>query len=240
MRSIINFTSAVLAFILFLFLVQQSNAQSVTSSVLQLQEVGESVIIPLNNYNDIKGSPYYMEDFAEGVITFKNGKSSNPMQLRFNTLDDNFQFKDGKEIFSIDSEVVKEVTLSASNGDITFKKGFDSRRLNQDNFVLILADGPAKFIVKYSTDIRENSTNYGSTTSGSGGEFVTSETYYVKFGDRDTERVRSLNERRVMREFPTHRDEVETFANNNRIDFGDPNDVAKLFNYYNSLNGTSE
>ncbi|REL24678.1 hypothetical protein DYD21_17640 [Rhodohalobacter sp. SW132] len=182
---------------------------------------------------DADGSPYLFNEFLSGSLTFMNGKTVSDVPLRFNIHEENVQFQNNGNIFVLDAEVINKIEITGQNETITLQKGFDARRLSENNFVEILADGDAKFMVKYSATLRQANANYGASANTN--EFSTTETYYVKFGNEDTERLRRLNERRVLRVFPDHSDEIEQFVNNNNLQLDNADDVAALFKYYNSL-----
>jgi len=199
----------------------------------QLREMARSTAVPDQRTVETKGSPFLNEEFANGSVTFQNGLTTNVMPLRFNIYENSLQFMDNNQIYAINSETINEFELYASDGIITFKKGYDARRLNADEFVAVLADGEAKLMVKYDVNYRENISGYGQATQVE--EYSKSENYYVKFGGNDVDRLRRLDERRVLNSFPSHKIQLEQFASQQNIRFDNARDVAKLFKYYNSL-----
>lgn len=133
----------------------------------------------------------------------------------------------------MDPDHIKEFELFIDNKQYKFEKGYDARRLSEDDFVRIIIDDEIKFMAKHSTSFQEGVATYGSATQQD--EYISDVTYYIQIGDGDIERIRSLNERRVMRQIDRFNDRVEEFANSNNIDFSDPNDVEELFQYFNNL-----
>lgn len=211
--------------------VAQNSGPELTTEELRDLSI-TSRLIGLNAV-ETKGSPFLNEAFSNGSITFENGKTTNVMPMRFNVYEGTVQFRDNENIYAIEGKTIREFELYASDGIVKFKKGFDSRRLSPDQFVAVLADGKAKFMVRHSVNYREDVGGYGQATQVE--EYSSSESYYVKFGDNDTEQLRRLGQRRVLRAFPSHKDDLETFARQNNLSFDSPYDVADLFKYYNTL-----
>lgn len=220
----------------FIVGVSTVHAQDGTTSITvdEMRDMARTTHVPAYQAVETKGSPFFNDEFTDGAVTFKNGKTTNVLPVRFNTYEGTVQFRDGNNIFAIDSDTIEEFELYAADGIIRFTKGYNARRLSEDEFVAVLADGDAKFMVKYSVNYHENVSGYGQATQVE--EYVPSENYYVKLGDGDVDRIRSLNKRRVMRSFPSHTDQLEEFADQNNINFDDVKDVANLFKHYNSLN----
>ncbi|CAN5128942.1 hypothetical protein BH23BAC3_BH23BAC3_14680 [soil metagenome] len=218
-----------------IFGIPSIHAQDGTTSITveEMRDMARTTHVPVYQAVETKGSPFFNDDFADGSVTFKNGQTTNVLPLRFNAYEGTVQFRDGNNILAIDSNTIEEFELYAADGIIRFTKGYDARRLSEDEFVAVLADGNAKFMVKYSVNYHEDVSGYGQATQVE--EYVPSENYYVKIGDGDVDRIRSLSQRRVMRTFPSHTDQLEEYANQNNIQFDNVQDVAKIFNHYNSL-----
>ncbi len=189
--------------------------------------------IPILSAVETTGSPYLFDSFNDGSIEFVNGKTTNVMPLRFNAYEQRLEFREGNSAFVMDSNTIAEFEMYVDNTVYKFKKGFDSRRLSEDEFVILLIDDMVKFIEKPSVSFQQGVATYGTATQQD--VYIPNVTYYIKIGDGDTNRVRSLSERRVMSHIDTYKNEVISFAKTNNIDFSDPKDVKKLLLYYNSL-----
>ncbi len=224
--------SAAMVFIFGLTLVNaQDRGGDITSE--QLRDMARTTSVPDHRTVDTRGTPFFNEDFTNGSITFQNGQTTNVMPLRYNAYENNLQFMSGDHIYAVENNTVRSFELYATDGIIRFEKGYDARRLSPEDFVAVMADGKAKFMVKHTVNYREDISGYGQATQVE--EYSPSREYYVKFGDGDVDRIRSLSERRVMRIFPSHEDELEQFASQNNIQFDNIMDLARLFNHYNSL-----
>lgn len=220
-----------LTLVLTLQVAAQDQTKDVTSE--QIRDMISTTSVPDKRTVTIEGTPYFNDTFINGSITLTNNRTTNVLPLRFNTYEGNLQFKDGEEIFAIEGSNIREFEIYASNGVITFKRGYSASRLDSDNFVAVLADGEAKFMILYSKSLREDISGYGNASEV--GEYVDNNEYYVKFGDSDVDRLRNLSERRVLRSFPSHRDQLEDYVNRNNLQLDNVTHVARLFKHYNSL-----
>lgn len=234
MRSLL-FSSALSVAIVIIFgltLVEaQDRGGDITSE--QLRDMARTTSVPDHRTVDTRGTPFFNEEFTNGSITFENGQTTNVMPLRYNAYENNLQFMSGSNIYAVENNTVRSFELYATDSVIRFEKGYDARRLSPEDFVAVMADGEAKFMVKHTVNYREDISGYGQATQVE--EYSPSREYYVKFGDGDVDRIRSLNERRVMRTFPSHEDELEQFASQNNIQFDNIMDVSRLFKHYNTL-----
>jgi len=225
---------ATITFALIVFTLN-ADAQDGTRNLTaeDMRDMSRSSMVPAHQAVETRGTPFFNEEFTDGTVTFKNGQTTNVMPLRYNAYEGAVQFSDGDNIYEIDSNTIEEFELYVADRVIPFIKGYDARRLSEDEFVAVLSEGEAKFMVKYSVNYHGNVSGYGQATQVE--EYVPSESYYVKFGDGDVDRIRSLSERRVIRSFPSHRGQLEEYAEENNIQFDEVQHVARLFKHYNTL-----
>lgn len=189
--------------------------------------------IPVREATETTGTPYLFPDFQDGHIVLTNGQTTNVLELRYNTYEQTLEFLDGYSALRMDPDHIQEFELFVDNTVYKFEKGYDARRLSEDDFVRLIIDDEIKFMAKHTTSFQEDVASYGTATQQD--EYISDVTYYIQIGDGDIERIRSLNERRVMRQLNQFDDKVEEFANRNDTDFSDPDDVEELFQYYNKL-----
>ena len=209
----------------------QDQTRSVTSE--QIRDMARTTSVPDMRTVTVEGSPFLSEDFANGSIVLSNNRTTNVLPLRYNAYEGSLQFREGQDIFSIADQDVKEFELYLSDRNIKFKKGFSADRLDPDKFVALMTDGEASFIVLFSKNLREDISGYGQATQVQ--EYTDSNEFFVKFGDNSPDRLRSLSGRRVLRSFPSHRDQLERYSDHNNLQLDQIVDVAKLFSHYNSL-----
>ena len=209
----------------------QSSSEITTEDMRDMMNTDR---IPVQQATETTGTPFLFPDFHDGHILLTNGQTTNVLELRYNTYQQTLELLDGYSALRMDPDHIQEFELFIDNKVYKFEKGYDARRLSEDDFVRLIIDDEIKFMAKHSTSFQEGVATYGSATQQD--EYISNVTYYIQVGDDgDIERIRSLNERRVMRQIDQFEDRVEEFANSNNTDFSDPKDVEDLLQYYNNL-----
>jgi len=178
------------------------------------------------------GSPYLFEDFKEGVITLVDGKNTANLQLNFNIHENRVEFSDAGGIIAVDNEMVERFVFDNAANKMVFSKGFDSRRLNNSDFVQILVDGPVKVLKKYEVSFQENIASYGTATQKD--EYISNQRYYIH-EDGETKRIRSLSERQVLKTLNGHQDELKSYINENNLNIENTEHLTRVIRYYNEI-----
>ncbi len=181
---------------------------------------------------EVIGSPYLFEDFEDGTITLVDGKNTANLQLNFNIYENRLEFSDAGSIIAVDNRMVDRFAFNNTGNEMEFAKGFDSRRLDNTDFVQVLVGGPVMLLKKYEVSFQENLATYGTATQKD--EYISDERYYIH-EDGETSHLRNLSERQVLRVLNDQRDELETYIGKNDIDTTNLEHLAKLIQYYNEI-----
>ncbi len=232
----ITFTSIIALTLLLAFnpdnaLSQVQNEAEISPT--QMRNLLDANQVPLHRATNVEGSPFLLEEFFEGVVKLKNGHTTRPMQIRYNTHTQSVDFMSGNLAFNVTGDQIVSFTFSDGSHNYKFEKGYDARGISEDDFVEIAVQGEATFIVRHSTNFFEDAASYGQATQED--RYVTSEVFYLKVGDDDLNRIRRPNERRVLRNFDRFDNELEQFVDQNNLDLSVREDVVRLVRYYNSL-----
>lgn len=189
-------------------------------------------IVPTIQKTEVSGTPYYSEDFTNGSFELYSGRYAEGLTMNYNIYERRIEYRSNGNTYAIDPSGIRHFTLENNGQNITFKKGYESRRLDGDEFVEVMAEGAVTFLVKHEVSYNEGANSgYGSATkqaSYSGNERY----YFAKDGEVSYER--RLNERRVMRYFNGN-SEVKTFIQQNNLDLSRPADIARAVNKYNEM-----
>lgn len=210
---------------------QEGNSTELSAE--EMRSLMSSDRIPILSATETTGSPYLFENFNEGSIELVNGRTTNILPVRFNAYEQKLEFQEGDFAFVMDSNVISEFEMYVENSIYKFKKGFSARRLSENEFVRLIIDDKVKFIAKHAVSFHQGVASYGTATQKD--EYIPNVTYYIKVGEKGINRIRSLSERRIMRNIDNHKSNIERFAVTNNINFSDAKDVEKLLLYYNTL-----
>jgi hypothetical protein len=199
----------------------------------EMRSMLEADRIPVHRAVNTEGSPFLNDDFHEGVVYLKNGHVTRPMQIRYNSYQQTIEILHNNQAFSVGSEDISSFYYSIDGNKYEFRKGYDASRLSEEDLVQVLAEGEVTFLARHYTNFFEDAASYGTATQQD--RYRSGTTYYLQIGEESPNRIRSLSERRVMRNFDRFEDELEAFADQHNLDFSDPDHVTQLVEYYNSL-----
>lgn len=208
----------------------QTSQEEITSE--DLRNLVRYDVIKSVQATETIGSPYLFDDFEEGVITLVDGKNTANLQLNFNIYENRVEFSDTGGIIAVENEMVDRFVFDNAANKMVFAKGFDSRRLNNSDFVQVLVDGPVKVLKKYEVSFQENVASYGTATQKD--EYISNQRYYIH-EDGETNRIRKLSERQVLKTLNGHRDELESYINENNLNIENTEHLTRVIQYYNEI-----
>lgn len=188
-------------------------------------------------YPDVKGSPFYYDDWKNSSIVFKDGKQFNDVKLKVNLYTHEF------------------VCLSAANSEITLKDGIVNRVVLYDTNELrhatihvfasgmpfvekdttypileVLAEGKA---ILFSMVKKKISRSSDALSMGEQKEFVSSEALYV-FQNGELKKC-GKNAEFYTSLFADKKDQVAEFIKLGKLKCRNPEEARLVINYYNSL-----
>lgn len=215
----------------FVSSVQAQSQSEITTS--ELRDISATNRVPIRRAVNTEGSPFLNEEFSNGTIHLKNGQQTVETHIRYNSHEQSIEFMDYDNIYVIEGAQVAMFEFEADGKTYTFKKGFDAHRLSEDDFVRVFTEGEVTFFARYSTSYHRGTASYGTATRQD--RFLSNSSYFIAKKGDSPDRIRSLSERRVMRYIEAFEEDVKLFAKQNGTNFSEPDDVAELFKFYNSL-----
>jgi hypothetical protein len=193
----------------------------------------ERNVVPTIQKTEVSGSPYVTEDFTNGSFEVFSGRYADAEYMNFNIYENRLEYRSGNQTYGVDLANIRQFNLKVNGEEMLFKRGFESKRLDGDDFVEVAADGALSFLIKHEVNFSENvSSGYGSATKQA--SYSHNERYYFKEGD-DVSYERKLNNRRVMRYFDGNK-EVESYIEERGLDMSNPADVAMAVSKFNEVN----
>jgi hypothetical protein len=217
-------------FLFFLFLPANLSAQGELTRE-ELRDVIFNKTIPNFQATNVIGTPYLLNAFQPGEVTLDNRKTTETIMLNYNIYENRIEYQDGNNNYAIDGALIREFNVQDPAGWLTFRKGFDARGLEPTEFVLVLTEGKATVLVKHEVSFQQDVAAYGTATQRD--EYISRKTVYIN-NDGETERIRRLRERDILRFFGDLRSEMKQFASENNLDLDSLAGIKSLFEYYNS------
>jgi hypothetical protein len=190
----------------------------------------------LNPYNDVAGTPFFMDVWKYGIIITDNNSKFEDIQFRIDLKDQQVHFKkpDNTE-WVIQPGSVRQITLFDSSGksplNYLFQCGFPSiDNQNEKSFYQILADGKIKFLKSLRKTVYEEKDSFSGEVRK---EFRQYEDYYFLVKN-NMERIKRDKEY-VLAHMSDKNSQIDAFLQKNKISFKSMDDIKKLVDYYNSL-----
>lgn len=185
----------------------------------------------------IEGTPYFNSEWTKGQVHLRTDSKEDDILLRYNAHANELEFKRGdKVLVAIPRMVTAFSLLNEDNEKVFFKNGFRSQDhdIHPGLFLRVIHDGKVKLVAKHKTDFQKaHSVNplTGKKTS----HFIPKKDYYLITEDGTFHDIK-LKRKHVVRALNKNKGELEKFARQNDLDFGEEKDLDKILAYYNSLN----
>jgi hypothetical protein len=215
--------------------IETSSAQNNEVTKEEIRDIlrGNPVIVA-RQQAEVTGTPYLLESFTSGKVTLLNGRETEELSMNYNIHENRIEYSDGTALLAIPADGMQQFTFSMPGNVMTFKKGFSTRGLNENDFVMVLSEGTVTALFKYEKNLQQAMASYGTAVRQD--EYIDSSTLFIHT-DGETDRIRRVNERNLLRAIPSHEDEMRQFLNSNNLDLASPGDLKRFFDHYNRISG---
>jgi hypothetical protein len=184
-------------------------------------------------YVDVQGSPYLEEDWAQGAVDLKNGKSFKEVALKYDLVADEVLFKNEKGEAYAFAQPVKAFSLirPGDKSQRIFRNGYAPvKGGTESSYYEVLADGKVQLLQRKVKKIREDKA-YGSATA-----VRTMEEYTNYFIAKDGVPVNiKKSEKAVLEAIGGDSTALEAYIRSNKLNLKNDGDLVKLLTYYNGL-----
>ncbi|MGF1670592.1 MAG: hypothetical protein ACFCU6_09100 [Balneolaceae bacterium] len=228
-KSLIPFT----LFLILLFNVAPAiHAQDEDAVYLDSQELRDFQLTGVSRVQqktNIKGSPFFNEEFIEGYILIRKNVRSGILPLRLNIDNNHLQYMDSDgNTFFLDSSRIKGFNLkTSSNDEIQFKNGFESDDFDKNTLVQVIYEGRITLLAHHVTTLHEGLQSYGSATKLN--EYVNSTIYYISESDNNFKKIR-LRERDFRRSLDKELyNSLSLIAEKHNLKYNNDRDIAQMF-----------
>lgn len=185
---------------------------------------------------DVNGSVDFKLDWADGTLTRKGGKQYTNLKLKYDVYDDQVVFEDVKSgnSFVPTFTDITGFTLKGLDGDKTemiFANGFPAvDNQTPASFYQVIAGGKTQLLKRFSKNIKE-SQGFGDGTTTKA--FEDTETDYILKNGTMT-KVKA-DEKDITTALSDKAPQLTAYAKTNHLGFKKDEDLAKIFDYYNTL-----
>lgn len=192
--------------------------------VMRLDGYGGMPSIQHQKYVEVKGDPYFLEDWAEAVVYAANGNQYVEVLLKYDLVSEKlyFHIPEIDQSYQLDM-AIDSFTFVGQDGDKHFVKQADGK------FYERLVNGTDHRLYKRINKHITVSRPYNAADKI---QTVVEKTHYFCERQGQLERIQpSL--RSVLQLFPDRSDEAAAFIKENRINVKNEEDLIKLFTFYN-------
>ncbi len=188
---------------------------------------------------DIKGDPYFNNDWLKGRVQITDNATSEELLLRLNIAENVLEFTRGEKVYLMNSGKIKGFTFLAQPENIVFRNGFKSEDhdITPSTLLRVLYNGNTKMVAHHSSSLKENLPTYGSANIKD--EYVDDTDYYIIDSSGKFHDVK-LKKRHILRALDKDfRDRVEDFADQQNLDFGEEQNLDEILAHYDQLKSGS-
>lgn len=192
---------------------------------------GQNNLIRKGAYTDVEGSPFVFGNYMPGKATGTDGKVYDNIKLNYNVYDDVLLFVyDSADKVMKFANPIKSFTVYAP-APTTFVNNFPTidKQTNESYYQVLSSNGKTALLKRYSKVINQTKNYDGSETK----KFQDITTYYF-FKNNNIAKL-TKNQNQVINALSDQKEALLSFSKSNAINFKKDEDLAKLFDYYNTL-----
>ncbi|RNI25894.1 hypothetical protein [Rufibacter latericius] len=216
--------------IILLVLLLLALANQKTTAQVYLEEVNGRPI-RINQYVNVEGSPYLLDNWSKGTMTLTDGSKYKDIELKYDMVEGILLVKNKHGVvlepllpaseFSLEDPFAKRVFINGS----TLEKD-----LSKNPYLEVLSTGKVDLLKRNYKVIREEKAyNSASITK----RFVELSTYFIKKGDK---LIKVKNDAKsVLAVLGTNQDVLKEYISANKLNLKEDEDLVKLFAFYSTL-----
>lgn len=202
---------------------------------------GSSMMMKIDTrYEGVKGSAYFLPNWEEGVLVMSYGDTLRNAYLKLDVLNKQVRMLRPKgDSIVIDYNQLKGFFLRNPDGGqwMTFKKVQQLKTglgVLPDSYLLAYSEGNASLYKHYSRRILKADFKDPYSTGRPYDSVVDNSEWFYQRDKGNYERLK-LNKKSVINALNDQRDEVKTFIDQNNLNCETPDQVLRVFGYYNTL-----
>ncbi|WP_295711618.1 hypothetical protein [Mucilaginibacter sp.] len=190
------------------------------------------------NYIDVEGSPYLVPNWFPGKVSLVSGKTMLA-KLKYDLIKDELLFQSPRDSlalafvepvrsFSFDTFGILESNLLP----LVFSSGYPAvDEQTPASFYQVIADGKVKVLKRYKKIIHSDQVFNSATVTKT---FALKDAVYYLLMNDNIARIKP-GSKVILTALNDKAEKMQTYIKSAKVDYKSDTDLAKLFNYYNSL-----
>jgi hypothetical protein len=188
--------------------------------------------VAVNQYSKIKGSPYLYDDWLQGEVITNDGKVYKKMLIKFNAEKDELTFvynkTDEPQKFA---DPIRMFTIHAER-DRVFANQFPKiDAQNAASYYEVLLPGATMLLKRHKAVIQSGIDDVSRAVVA--GVYTNQNIYYI-YKDNQMQHLKTTRNG-VLNLLADKAADVAAYADSQKINFEEEEDLKKLLNYYNTL-----
>mgnify|MGYP007011832986 CR=1 FL=1 len=184
----------------------------------------------------VEGTPFFNNRWEKGTIKTSAGNVINDVDMRYEAYSQLLMIRHRNDSTYIRPEVIQEFSFNVDGKTVKFKNGFYDERLrvNRTKYLQVLAEGEWSLYKDVQKVFAES--NYDPVfMTGNRYDRFEERTRYIFVNDAGEWTALIPRRRPVERFFGDKSRQVRDFVSQNRLDYGNDEHLARIFEYVNGL-----
>lgn len=179
---------------------------------------------------NIEGTPYLTETFANGEIYLDKGKHVVP--IRYNMYNDVIEYNQNNQTYVLDpNDNIKKVQF---NDYIFIVEKYESKGKAKHGYFTLLDSGKVTLLSKKTVIFKERQDVRALESGPTPAKYIRgSDAFFYKIGEGELIKVDNI--KKMIANLPERQAELSQFAKQEKISAKKEEDLRKLVQYYNSL-----
>lgn len=238
-RTLFSLFTSLLVCGLFLPAVQAQTQGIVNNKLQKLRNWAREPRVLANLPNtDIKGSPYYIDEWKTGYVQVSKDAQSNAVKLKYSSYNNELLFKENGRVMALPSNALIGFTIIDDNREIVFKNGFQSNEhdINQDQLMRVIYGGDVKLLAKEYTNLHKSEDPFKGEMVY---DFLDETNFYLISANGAYHKI-DLNKDDILDALGNHKEKLEAFAESHNLDFENEYHASLILKHYDKISSSNQ
>lgn len=180
-------------------------------------------------YNEVKGSPYLIEDWSVGSIEMINDLKMEDLKLKLDLLKGELILLKNTSEITVPKNRVKSFTIDVRGTNLIY---IQASIEGTEQYVQVLFEGLTHNLLLFPRVIYSGSDlNQAYSAGQKESEYKRTNQFFIQYANGNIDELRQ-SRNGLIRHFPDHHDELKSFISTNSLNPKATQDLIKVFEYY--------
>lgn len=213
----------------------QSLAQLISNDVgLSLRTIGSK--IDLNRFPDVKGSPYLIDTWQNGIILIEKVNRIELNKIKFNCFQNQIEYEEDGKVYTPLKRYTEFIINDLDENNNSIKRIFRNEFVSEQEFQTyfeVLFDGETKLLQKYAVRIEEYAEPLSLNKIKRFNKIP--QLYVYKSKNQSLIKIKK-DKKTILRTFENKSEQIAKYISSNTLNLKNEEDIIKICAYYDTLN----